>query len=208
MANRAQPHAEHMTIMMLDLCGYTHISSRLSRQTLHELHDVFDALSVPTIEEHHGEVIKKIGDAFLAVFKSPTNALHCAIALQNKFSNYNRTNRPKYALQIKIAVHTGEIIFRKNDIYGDAVNITSRIIGASKAGDILFSGSVFSAMNKSEIPSVYLGRRRFKGVGLPVKIYKVRPKILYRSGGSNILGRIIIWIIILTAAYFILRYFL
>jgi len=57
---------------MLNLCGYTKISSKINRQSLHELHDAFDALSIPTIRAHHGTVIKKIGDAFLATFKGYT----------------------------------------------------------------------------------------------------------------------------------------
>jgi class 3 adenylate cyclase len=167
--------------MMLDLCGYTHISSKLSRNTLHELHDLFDEISIPTIEAHHGTVIKKIGDAFLATFKSPTDALVCSSELQNKFRDYDRINKPRYPLNIKIALHSGEVIARGNDIYGDAVNITSRIEGIAEQGDILFSGSLHVAMNRNEIPFVYLGRRRFKGVRFPVKIFRVKPRHEYRT---------------------------
>jgi adenylate cyclase len=206
MENKAKQHAQHLTIMMLDLCGYTHISSKLNRQTLHELHDVFDDLSIPTIQEHHGRVIKKIGDAFLATFTSPTNALHCAIALQNKFKQYNKINQPRYPLCIKIALHSGEVIERGNDIYGDAVNITARIESIARAGDILFSGSLFSAMNKNEIQAFYLGRRRFKGVSLPVKIYRVVPIRMPLRKDNSLLIRIIIWAIILIGAYYLLRY--
>jgi class 3 adenylate cyclase len=202
--NRAKQHAEHLTIMMLDLCGYTHISSRLSRQTLHELHEVFDDLAIPAIEEHHGTVVKKIGDAFLATFKSPTNALHCARELQNKFHEYNRTNRPRYPLSIKIALHPGEVIVKDNDIYGDAVNITARIEGIAEDGQILFSGSLFSAMNKNEINSIYLGRRKFKGVEYPVKIFMVRPNLRRRVFSSNVFKNIGWWILVILIVYFLI----
>jgi class 3 adenylate cyclase len=173
-------HSEQLTIMMLDLCSYTHISSKLSRHTLHELHDLFDDISIPSIESHHGTVVKKIGDAFLATFKSPTNALLCAIDLQNKFIEYNRINQPRYPLNIKIALHSGEVIIKNQDIYGDAVNLTARIEGIAEEGQILFSGSLHSAMNKNEVDFIYLGRRRFKGVKFPVKIFRVRPKLARR----------------------------
>ncbi|MDP1728999.1 MAG: adenylate/guanylate cyclase domain-containing protein [archaeon] len=209
MENKAKPHAEHLTIMMLDLCSYTHISSKINRQTLHELHDLFDSLSIPTIQEYHGLIVNKIGDAFLATFKSPTNALHCSIALQNKFKEYNKINLPRYPLKIKIALHSGEVIIKDKDVYGDPVNIASRIESIAKAGDILFSRSVFAAMNTNEIPSKYLGIKQFKGVKYPVKIHRVLPKkIIKKSGNINIFWKIIIWILIIGAAYFFLRYFL
>jgi class 3 adenylate cyclase len=191
-----ETHSEQLTIMMLDLCSYTHISSKMSRHTLHELHDLFDDISIPSIEAHHGTVIKKIGDAFLATFKSPTNALHCAVDLQTKFREYNRINRPRFPLSIKIALHSGEVILRDNDIYGDAVNITARIESAAESGQILFSGSLHAAMNKNEIGFIYLGRRRFKGVKFPVKMFRVKPK-----HESRILRRINTWSLVKDIAW-------
>ncbi len=204
-----ETHSEQLTIMMLDLCSYTHISSKLSRHTLHELHDLFDDISIPTIQAHNGNVIKKIGDAFLATFKSPTNALLCAIDMQNKFRDYNKINHPRYPLNIKIALHSGEVIVRKQDIYGDAVNITSRIEGIAKDGQILFSGSLHAAMNKNEVAFVYLGRRKFKGVKFPVKIFRVKSKheaeFLKKRRTIGIIKNIAWLAALLVILYFILR---
>jgi len=205
MKNKANTHAEHLTIMMLDLCGYTHLSSKLNRKTLHELHDLFDDIAIPAVKEHHGQIIKKMGDAFLATFKSPTNALHCSIALQNKFTEYNKINQPRFPLKIKIALHTGEIIVKEGDIYGDAVNITSRIESIAEAGDILFSNSLFLAMNKNEISSVYLGRRNFKGVNFPVKVYKVKPRRIRRRVSRNAFRNIAWWILFLVIIYLLFK---
>lgn len=202
MAN-SKTYSEHLTIMMIDLCGYTALSHKLSRATLHELHDLFDDISIPTINNFHGTVIKKIGDAFLATFKSPTNALHCAVNLQNKFKNYNKINKPKYPLEIRVALHTGEVIIKDNDIYGDAVNITARIEGITERGQICFSNSLFSAMNKREIPAVYLGRRRFKGVAYPVKIFMVRPRVSRRRENWN-MAKDIAWLAVVFALLYLL----
>lgn len=208
MANIAT-HSEHLTIMMLDLCSYTHISSKLSRHTLHELHDLFDNVSIPSINAHKGIVIKKIGDAFLATFKSPTNALLCAADLQNKFRDYNKVNHPRYPLNIKIALHCGEVIVKNQDIYGDAVNIAARIEGIAERGQILFSGSLHAAMNKNEIDFVYLGRRRFKGVRFPVKIFKVKSErediFLRRRKNWNLIKDIAWLAAVLAILYFLFR---
>jgi class 3 adenylate cyclase len=170
---------------------------------------LFDDISIPTIEHNQGIVIKKIGDAFLATFRSPTNALHCAIELQNKFKEYNRINKPKYPLAIRVALHTGEVLLKDNDVYGDAVNITARIESAAEKGQICFSNSLFSAMNKREIPSIYLGRRRFKGVKYPVKIFMVRPKSrrrIFRGTGIWSLIKNIVWLTaIIVVLYFLFR---
>lgn len=63
MENKAESEAEHLTIMMINLCSYTRISSSISRHTLHELHDLFDGFCVSTIQEHHGLIVNKLGDA-------------------------------------------------------------------------------------------------------------------------------------------------
>jgi len=172
--NKYKPNSENLTILMLDLCSYTKLSSRLDREALHRFHDFFDEMAISPIEKYNGQVIKKMGDAFLATFRSPTNALHSAIEIQEKFRMYNKEQRLKHPIMVRISLHLGDVILRKGDIYGDAVNITSRIEKLTPPGKIFFSNSVFMAMNKNEIPYRLIGIKRVKGVRHLIKIYQAK----------------------------------
>lgn len=205
-AKRTKPHSEVLTIMMMDLCDYTELSSKLRRETLDELHDIFDNLTIPVVNAHNGDIVKKIGDAFLITFKSPTDALLSAIEIQKAFRRYNKAHGLKEnPINVKIALHTGEVILKKEDIYGDAVNLASRIESIAKPGQILFSRSLFLAMNQNEIPSIYLGIVSFKGVKNPVKLFRVKydfedkirkRKILIKKVKRILLGTVILLVLI------------
>jgi len=170
----ANPNFEVLTVMFIDIVGYTSTTARLSRKRFNELHDVFDSISIPIFKKYGGKVVKKIGDAFLITFKSPTNAVLCGIQLQNSFQKYNRHRKPRKQLQIRVALHTGEVTVRNKDVYGDAVNIAARIEGIAKAGQIVFSENVFRSMNQNEIPSVHIGLKRLKGLKRPIRMFRVQ----------------------------------
>ncbi len=166
--------SEILTVMFIDIVGYTSTTARLNRESFNQLHDVFDTLALPIFEKYAGTVVKKIGDAFLVTFKSPTDAVLCGIELQGVFTQYNTTKKPKYPLKIRVALHTGEVLLRNGDVYGDAVNTAARIEGIAGPEEIVFSETVFLSMNKNEIPFVHLGLRKLKGLKYPVRMFRVK----------------------------------
>ncbi len=168
---------EIRSVMFIDIVNYTKTTTQLSRESFDALHDLFDNLSIPTFEQFSGKVIKKIGDAFLITFNSVTDAVHCGIELQKKFQDYNFKHELNPKLQIRVAIHSGEVLIRNDDVYGDTVNTAARIEGVAGAGDIVFSESVYSTMNKNEFKVVPLGPRQFKGLSRPINVYKVRTKM-------------------------------
>jgi class 3 adenylate cyclase len=168
--------AKILTMMFIDIVGYTKTTSELKRETLHQLHDVFDSISLSVFEEFSGKVINKVGDAYLATFKSATEAVLCGIELQKQFKEYNREYKPAKKLKIRVALHTGEVVTRDHNIFGDAVNTAARIESIAKSGDIVFSETVYHAMNKNEIPYIYLGQKKLKGLKRPLKIFRVKKR--------------------------------
>ncbi|MEM3154548.1 MAG: adenylate/guanylate cyclase domain-containing protein [Candidatus Woesearchaeota archaeon] len=165
-------HSEILTVMFIDIVGYTKTTAQLSREEFTQMHDTFDNMSIPIFERYGGKVIKKIGDAFLVTFKSPTNAVLCGVELQNVFDHYNKT--AKRPIRIRVAIHTGEVIIRKDDVYGEAVNTASRIESVAGSGQIVFSEAVFSAMNKREVPYIHLGLHKLKGMKYPIRLFRVK----------------------------------
>jgi adenylate cyclase len=169
--------AETLTIMFIDIVGYTKTTSELKRETLHQLHDIFDSISLSVFKEFSGKVISKIGDAYLTTFKSATDAVLCGIELQKQFRNYNREYKPVKKLNVRVALHNGEVVTRNNNVFGDAVNIASRIEGIAKPGDVVFSETVYYAMNKNEISYLFLGKKKLKGIKRPLKIFRVKKRL-------------------------------
>jgi len=168
----AKESSEVLTVMFVDIVGYTKTTAQLSREEFTRLHDTFDNISLPLFERYNGKVIKKIGDAFLITFKSPTNAVLAGIELQNSFDQHNK--HAKRPIKIRVAIHTGEVIVRNDDVFGEAVNTASRIEGVAGAGHIVFSEAVFSAMNKREVPYIHLGMQRLKGMKYPIRLFRVK----------------------------------
>ncbi len=162
-----------LTIMLIDIVDYTKLSTKLGREKFDELNDTFDRIALPTFQKYSGWVVKKLGDSFLVAFDSATDSLHCAIEMQNRFWEYNET-RPSVPIWVKVAVNAGEVIIRGNDIYGEPVNAVARMEKETKPGQIYFSNSVFLSMNKSEIPYVYVGKRKVKGIERPIDLFRVK----------------------------------
>lgn len=162
-----------LTIMFVDLAGYTARSAQTTREHMIETLDTYNELVRPIFPQYGGEIVKEIGDAFMASFESPTNAVLCGIHLQHVMLEHNRHQDPRKRLHIKIAINTGEVHIRDNDVFGDAVNIASRIEKLTKADRIYFTESVFLAMNKNEASIGFVGARKLKGIPRPVKIYTV-----------------------------------
>ncbi len=176
--------SEILTVMFIDIVGYTKVTSNLNRDMFNEMHDVFDSLSLPIFQKYSGNVLKKMGDAFLITFKSPTDAVLCGMELQDAFDRYNAAHKGKYPLKIRVAIHTGEVLLRGGDVYGDAVNITSRLENVAGPGEIVFREALFMAMNKNEVPFVHLGVKKLRGTKYPVRVFRVKghyDKILRRK---------------------------
>jgi class 3 adenylate cyclase len=170
MTNRVKSKIK--TVMFIDIAEYTKTTTLLNREQFDELHELFDNIALPTFNSHDGKVIKKIGDAFLVTFDSATQAVLCGIELQKLF--FKQTRNLHSPFKIRVAIHSGEIIERKGDIYGATVNTAARIEGIAKAGHIVFSETVYNAMNKNEIRFTFLGKKKLKGIRRPVALFKVK----------------------------------
>ncbi|MBR9692251.1 adenylate/guanylate cyclase domain-containing protein [Candidatus Woesearchaeota archaeon] len=165
---------KNLTIMFVDLAGYTLKTSSIPRDKFLELLETYERIVEPIFSRFNGDIIKKIGDAFMVTFESPTNAILCGIDIQDALFKHNRheVNREE-CLRVKIAINAGEVHIRNKDIYGEAVNIASRLEKIADINDVTFTESVYLSMNKPEIPSIFMGERRLKGIPNKIRVYKV-----------------------------------
>lgn len=101
-----------------------------------------NTLLFPVVERYHGEVVKTVGDAIMARFDDPRNALRAAIAMQQALRKDNEGRPGAKQIHIRIGIHSGKGIIKNNDVYGDVVNTAARVEHEAKPGEIYISESL------------------------------------------------------------------
>jgi class 3 adenylate cyclase len=153
-------------IMFTDIVGYTAMMGN-NEQKAFELLRKNREIQKPIINEFGGRWIKELGDGVMASFPAVSNAVYAAIKIQEACYNVN-------AFQLRIGIHQGEVVFENDDIFGDAVNIASRLQALAPAGGIFVSASVQrDLINKNDIRSEFVGVETLKNVKDPVQVYKI-----------------------------------
>ncbi len=155
-------HAQTLTVFFIDMVGYTERTSSSDASTLIDLIKAFEDIVIPDIEHFKGNLIKKMGDGILAVFKLPLNAVTAALSIQQKIEMYNQYRVGKEKFSVRIGLNTGLVIRKDNDIYGDTVNVASRMETTAKPGEILLTSSTFEEI-KDYVNCTPLGGIQVKG---------------------------------------------
>src|SRR5438093_4960760 len=128
-------------IMFTDMVGYSALSQR-DEKLAQELLEEHRRLLREIFPRFNGTEIKTIGDAFLVEFGSALEAAQCAIEIQRTLAKRNHDVTPNRRIELKIGIHIGDVIHRDGDVYGDGVNIASRIEQLAGAGGFCVSTDV------------------------------------------------------------------
>ena len=168
------PTTKNLTILLTDIKGFTDRTSRITRSGISDLLEKHRELVLPILEARGGTLIKTIGDAFLMVFESPTEAVLAGAAVQEKLARYNADKPQGERIEIRIAINAGEVNLLGGDVYGEAVNIAARVEALTEAGEVYFTDAVYLSMNKAEAPSSVVGLYELKGIPERVRIHRFR----------------------------------
>jgi adenylate cyclase len=153
-------------IMFTDIVGYTALMGD-DEQKAFELLRRNRQLQQPLIKQFNGTWIKEIGDGVLASFHTVTDAVLCASEIQKVCYDIND-------LKLRIGIHLGEVVFENNDVFGDGVNIASRLQALAPVGGIWISEPVYNNVaNKKEIQTKFIRAEILKNVKEEVRIYEV-----------------------------------
>jgi TolB-like protein/class 3 adenylate cyclase len=125
------------------------------------------------VAEHHGTVIKTIGDAFLVDFPSVAHAVQSAQQLQAQFKAHNAATAPPEQIHVRIGIHLGDIVQKGGDVFGDGVNIAARLQGLAEPDTICISDVVYRDVVKkvSLGTMVSLGRPQLKNIAERFVVY-------------------------------------
>ncbi len=179
-------------VVFTDIVGYTALAQRDESLAL-ALLQRHNLLVRSVVGAHRGKEIKTIGDAFLLEFDSTLEAVVCAVEIQRALWQQNEHSPEGEKIFLRIGVHVGDIIVQNNDIFGDAVNIASRIEHEADPGGICISEQVYSQVrNKLKYPIVKLPQQKLKNVELRTDLYlvelpwyKKEPELRSRVGTRN-----------------------
>ncbi len=164
----------YRSIMFTDLKGSTQIAVQLGDEKAMQLIRIHNAMTREALRSNNGREVKTTGDGFLLSFVSASDALECAVAIQQSFNDYNARN-PEEELLVRIGVAAGEPIEEKGDLYGAAVNMASRICDQAKAGSVLVAQVVRDEIgDESDLVQFESGGKlALKGFDEPVDVYKL-----------------------------------
>jgi adenylate cyclase len=162
-----------VTILSADVAEYSRLMAEDEEQTLRvfrEYSRTFQAL----VEEHHGRIFNTAGDAILAEFTSPVEAVRCATDIQAALRTRNDQLPLTRQVKFRIGINLGDVMEHNSDLLGDGVNVAARLQGAAAPGGICISGSVYDQIrNKLSMGFESLGERRYKNIPQPVRTFTV-----------------------------------
>ena len=150
--------------MFTDIVGYTALMGNDEKKAF-ELLSKNRQIQKPIIEQYNGRWIKELGDGVMASFNTASDAVNAAVKIQQAC---NATKD----FQLKIGIHLGEVVFENEDVYGDGVNIASRIETLGVGSSVLFSKTIRDQVkNNAEFQISSLGSFEFKNVGESIEVY-------------------------------------
>jgi adenylate cyclase len=160
-------------IMFTDMVGYSALAQRDDKLAL-ELLEEHRQLLREIFPRFHGTEIKTIGDAFLVEFGSALEAAQCAIEIQRTLAKRNHDVGSDRRIELKIGIHIGDVMHRDGDVYGDGVNIASRIEQLAGAGGICVSMDVERQIrNALEARFEKFGSADLKNISLPMDLFRI-----------------------------------
>jgi adenylate cyclase len=156
-------------ILFADMTGYTALmqeNEELARSKRKRLKEVLEQ----TVEQCNGKVLQYYGDGSLSIFNSAIDGVDCAIRLQQQL-------RQEPVVDIRIGIHTGDITIEDEVVYGDGVNLASRIESLAVPGGIFISEKVFDEIkNQQHIDTQEMGYFELKNVRQPIRVFAIANK--------------------------------
>ena len=160
-------------IMFTDVVGFSAIMHKDESAALNLL-DNHNKIVQPIVIKYNGTILKPQADGFLMKFSSAVDAVRCGKDIQKEISIYNKEINENENILLRIGIHLGDVVLTENDIFGDGVNIASRLEPLADPGGICISQTVYDQIkNKVEIQTLDLGPADLKNIDSKINIYKV-----------------------------------
>jgi class 3 adenylate cyclase len=174
-ASELEKFRRNITILFTDIKGSTSYFERYGDAAGLVMVDGCNGLIAAVTRQHSGTVIKTIGDAVMASFEDPAQAVSAAIRMQQAIYEDGLRKPPQDRVSIRIGLNYGYGIVKPDDVFGDVVNVASRVESVGQPEQIVISDSVYEQIEKAgTFKLFYLGRFSLKGKGENRDLYEVQ----------------------------------
>jgi TolB-like protein/Tfp pilus assembly protein PilF len=169
-------------ILFADMTGYTALMQEneyLAKLKIKRLKEVLES----SIARSEGKILQYYGDGSLSIFNSAINAVNCAVGIQQQLQL-----EPK--VELRIGIHTGDITFEEETIFGDGVNLASRIESLAVPGSIFISEKVFDEIkNQAAIKTREMGYFELKNVKEPIRVFAIANESIIVPSRDDLKGK-------------------
>lgn len=162
----------YMAVMFIDIVGFTKKSSNMDLVEIMNYLRTYEEMTIPVIDKHKGSIVKKMGDGLMIAFQSSMSAVLAAIRMSDKMKNYNLFKEEKERIITRIGINSGDVAIEGNDLFGDTVNVASRMENIAQNGKILISKYTYNEV-KDFIECKSMGPTTVKGKADPIETYEV-----------------------------------
>jgi adenylate cyclase len=161
-------------VLAADMAGYSRLMETDEAGTIARLRTHRIELIDPAIAKNKGRIIKTTGDGMLVEFQSVTDAVKCAVEIQQRMKRRNSDVTQDRRIEFRIGINLGDIIFEDDDIFGDGVNIAARIEQLADVGGICITAAVATQIvDRLEVSIEDLGEKTLKNISRPVQLFRV-----------------------------------
>jgi len=161
-------------ILAADVAGYSRLMRDDENATIRAWHTARGDVIDPTIARFEGRIVKHTGDGFLAEFATATDAVKCAIQIQEELNRRNAPVPPDRRMEFRMGINVGEITVDEEDIHGDGVNIAARLESIGEPGGVAISDNVFEQVErKIDAGLEWMGTHQVKNMAEPLSYYRV-----------------------------------
>ena len=168
-----------LAVVAADMLGFSRLIEDDEINLLSRQKNLLNTIIKPEIENFNGEIIKTTGDGFLAIFQSAFDAVQSSISIQNGIYENELDNANDKRIRFRIGIHVGDVVLDDKDIFGNTVNIASRLESIADAGNICITNDVYQSIkNLKPLDIENIGEQFLKNISQKVQVYNC---LLYTS---------------------------
>ena len=163
-------------ILVADMAGYSRLMEQDEEGVLERQKGHRRELIDPEIARRGGHIVKTTGDGMLAEFASAQDAVRCAIDVQTAMAERERASPMDRRIIYRFGINLGDVVFDEGDVFGDGVNVASRLQGLAQPGGVCISDIVLQSVgDRFREPFRDMGRQRVKNLSRPIRVWQWTP---------------------------------
>ena len=170
------PQRRLAAILAADIVGYSRLVEADEAGTLAAVRNLWRDVVTPLLHEHHGRMVKSMGDGAIVEFASVVDAVNCAATMQQAIATRQAQLVPDRRLVYRIGINLGDVVVEGEDLLGDGVIVAARLEQLCDPGSVLVSGPAYDQLQGKIGHAIeFVGEQQVKNIARAVRVYRLRP---------------------------------